>query len=294
VLVQDSVSPMALTFGSTSLLTSSAAQTVTVTNTDTAQTLIISSGPVVTGDYSVSSNTCTSLLAPGQSCTIGVTFTPTSPGSRLGTLIINGPNGNSFPATVQLSGTGNGAGTTGVSGTTTSTSGFSLTGPATWAVTKGTAASIPVVLTSPAGYSGNVMLSCAPTNICSLSATGSSSANGTNYSINVPVSGATSIPVTVTVTMPAGNTVLIGNLMRPGRLLATLLPFGGIGLALAGRRKRWLLALGLILCLALGMLGCGGGATSSNGGSSTPQVTITATPQPGTAPPPLVVALSVS
>ena len=116
VLVLDTVSPATLTFGSTTLGATSASQTVTVTNTDSKQTLIISSAPVFTGDFSLSSNGngCTTLLAPGQSCTIGVTFTPIAPGSRVGTMIVNG-NGATFPATVQLVGTGNGAGT--VSGT---------------------------------------------------------------------------------------------------------------------------------------------------------------------------------
>ena len=75
--------------------------------------------------FSISSNTCNTLLTPGQYCTIGVVFTPTLPGQAQGntaSLIING-NGNSMPATVTLTGIGSGAGSTG--GTTT-TPGFTM------------------------------------------------------------------------------------------------------------------------------------------------------------------------
>jgi hypothetical protein len=67
--------------------------------------------------------------------------------------------------------------------------------------------------------------------------------------------------------------------MKPGRLLATLFPFGAIGLVFAGRRRGWLLMLGLAACLVLGMVACGGGGGASG---SQQQVTVTATPQTGT------------
>jgi hypothetical protein len=280
VLVQDSVSPLTLSFPSTALGTTSAALTVTVQNTDPKQTLIISSSPVIGGnnasDFAVSSNTCTTNLTLGQSCTFGVTFTPTAPGSRIGTLIING-NGNTFPATVSLTGVGNGAGSIGSAGAD-----FTLTPSSTsLAVTPGTAATFTVTLTPSSLFTGTVQLACTPTGgaTCSISPA----------SITV-VSGTTSYPATVTVNIPAGSTVTVTELMRPGRLLATLLPFGGIGLVLAGRRRRWLLLLGLAVWLALGMMGCGGSSSSSS--SQTPKVTITATSQSGSVQ--AVVPLSVS
>ena len=278
-LVQDSVSPTTLAFPSTTLGTTSAALTVTVQNTDSTQTLILSSSPVISGDFSLSSNGCTSLLAPAQSCTIGVVFTPTAPGSRSGTLIING-NGNSFPATVQLTGTGNGAGSVGSTGS----SGFTLTASATSvSVTKGTPATFGVTVTTTSLFTGTIQLSCVPT--------GNTTCTIAPSSITV-VSGTTSYPATVTVNVPVGNTVTVTELIKPGRLLATLLPFGGIGLVLAGRRRRWLLVLGLAVWLVLGMVACGGSSSSSSG-SSSPQVTITATPQSGSAQA-VAVALSVS
>jgi hypothetical protein len=282
VLVLDSVLPGTLAFGSQVLGTTTAAQTVTVKNIDPAQTLIISSTPVVTGDFALGVNTCITLLLPGQSCTIGVTFTPTVPGSRIGTLIVNG-NGNDFPNTVQLTGTGNGAGSPTGGGTAPSV--LTIT-PSTTSltVTKGTPATFTVTLTAPNSFNQSVTLAC--------TATGGATCTITQPSPN-PVTGAAPSTATVTVSVPAGNTITIGNLIRSGRLLAMLLPFGGIGLVLVGRRRRWLLVLGLLVCLAFGMVGCGGGGGSSSS-SQPPQVTITGTPQTGNAPPPIIVSLSVS
>jgi hypothetical protein len=283
VLVQDSVSPLSLSFASTTLGTTSAAQTVTVTNTDTAQTLIISSVPVITGDYSLSSNTCNSLLAPGQSCTVGVTFTPVAPGSRIGTLIING-NGNTFPATVSLTGVGNGSGS--VSGSGGTPSALTLTAsPTALTVAKGAQETVTITLTAPTGFSQTVTLAC--------TATGGATCTVTQPSPN-PVTGAAPSTATVTVSVPSGNTITISNLIRPGRLLATLLPFGGIGLIFAGRRRRWLLMLGLVVCLALGMVNCGGGGGGGGGSSSssqTPQLKVTATTPSGSSQ--VVVALTM-
>jgi hypothetical protein len=281
VLVQDSVSPLSLSFASTTLGTTSAAQTVTVTNTDTAQTLIISSVPVITGDYSLSSNTCNSLLAPGQSCTVGVTFTPVAPGSRIGTLIING-NGNTFPATVSLTGVGNGSGS--VSGSGGTPSALTLTAsPTALTVAKGAQETVTITLTAPTGFSQTVTLAC--------TATGGATCTVTQPSPN-PVTGAAPSTATVTVSVPSGNTITISNLIRPGRLLATLLPFGGIGLIFAGRRRRWLLMLGLVVCLALGMVNCGGGGGGGSSSSSqTPQLKVTATTPSGSSQ--VVVALTM-
>jgi hypothetical protein len=282
VLVQDSVSPLSLSFASTTLGTTSAAQTVTVTNTDTAQTLIISSVPVITGDYSLSSNTCNSLLAPGQSCTVGVTFTPVAPGSRIGTLIING-NGNTFPATVSLTGVGNGSGS--VSGSGGTPSALTLTAsPTALTVAKGAQETVTITLTAPTGFSQTVTLAC--------TATGGATCTVTQPSPN-PVTGAAPSTATVTVSVPSGNTITISNLIRPGRLLATLLPFGGIGLIFAGRRRRWLLMLGLVVCLALGMVNCGGGGGGggSSSSSQTPQLKVTATTPSGSSQ--VVVALTM-
>ena len=284
-LVQDTVAPPSLNLGTMNVGSTSTAQNVTVTNNDPNWSLIMSSVVATTtgittgtGDFNVSSNTCTSLLAHGQQCTIGVTFTPTTAGSRLGTLVING-NGNDFPFTVSLSGTGNGTGTS----PTGTTPDFTMTGPASQPVTRGTPATFPISLAAIAGFSQSVSLSCTGTGTitCSVSP------------VQVTVSGTTSQPATVTVNVPAGGGIVIGSLRRPGRLLAVLLPFGMFGLVLSGRRRSWLVLLLLLVFMGVGLIGCGGGGGSSNSGQ--PQsITITGTPNGGATAHSVTIPLTIS
>jgi len=100
------LSASSLTFASQSLGTTSAAQTVTLTNQSSAS---VNVSPVtISGDFAIHSNTCTSVAA-GHMCTVGVTFTPTATGTRTGTLTIN-DTGAGSPELVSLTGTGAAAG----------------------------------------------------------------------------------------------------------------------------------------------------------------------------------------
>ena len=80
-----SASPSSLTFGSQALNTTSAGQTVTITNGGTASATGV--GASITGDFAQTSN-CGSSLAAGAACTVTVTFRPTASGSRIGTLTV--------------------------------------------------------------------------------------------------------------------------------------------------------------------------------------------------------------
>lgn len=97
-----SLSPSGLNFGSQAVNTSSAAQTVTLSNTGTDPLSI--SGISVSGDFT-ESNTCPATLAVGSSCTIQVTFHPTATGTRSGNLSVSS---NSSPPVVSdfVTGTG--------------------------------------------------------------------------------------------------------------------------------------------------------------------------------------------
>jgi hypothetical protein len=102
-----SLSAAALSFGSQSVGTTSAAQGVTLTNGGNAA-LTISSIQVIgtdPGDFKMPSNTCGSSLAANASCTVNVTFTPTTSGSRTATLTFADSATNS-PQSVSLTGTG--------------------------------------------------------------------------------------------------------------------------------------------------------------------------------------------
>jgi hypothetical protein len=100
------VSPTSLAFGNQLHGTSSAPQSVTITNTGAAVlpiTSITLSGPNP-GQFS-QGNTCGSSVAIGGSCTVSVEFAPTGTGKKTATLNVNA-GGNDGTQTVKLSGTG--------------------------------------------------------------------------------------------------------------------------------------------------------------------------------------------
>jgi len=100
-----SLAPTSLTFSSQQVGTSSAAQAVTLTNTGN---VALSVGTLqTTGDFAEVNN-CSATLAPGSSCVINVTFTPTASGVRSGTLTIS-DNAQASPQSVSLTGTGSAA-----------------------------------------------------------------------------------------------------------------------------------------------------------------------------------------
>jgi hypothetical protein len=77
-------SPATLSFGSLPVGTASQAQTVTVTNTGSAPLLI---GAVSgTGDFAETDTCSLQTIAPGNNCVISVVMTPTTMGTRTGTI----------------------------------------------------------------------------------------------------------------------------------------------------------------------------------------------------------------
>src|SRR5258708_23927896 len=96
-----SVSSTSLTFGSQSVGTTSAPQTVTLSSNGTAPLHI--TGISVSGDFA-ETNDCGKGVAAGSTCALNVTFTPTASGTRTGALTINDNAGGS-PQTVSLMGT---------------------------------------------------------------------------------------------------------------------------------------------------------------------------------------------
>ena len=100
---QVSFSPTSLTFSLRLVNTTSAAKTVTVTNTGNATLNINNIG--ITGDFSISAKTCGSTLNAGLSCTVSVKFTPTAAGVRNGSLTFT-DNAPGNPQSVPLKGTG--------------------------------------------------------------------------------------------------------------------------------------------------------------------------------------------
>jgi hypothetical protein len=101
-----SLSPATLSFGSQAVTTASTPQSINLTNTGNASLSICSLA--LTGanasDFA-QTNTCGSALAAGASCTITITFAPTTSGTRTASVTI-ADNAGGSPQTVTLSGTG--------------------------------------------------------------------------------------------------------------------------------------------------------------------------------------------
>jgi uncharacterized protein DUF6519/centrosomal CEP192-like protein len=114
-----SASVTSLVFGVQTVSTTSAPQTITLTNPGTSQ-LTITSIAIEGTDYALT-NTCGGSLQPGQQCTISVQFEPAAAGTRSAQLQIQTNASNVAGGTVLIPLTGTGvAGLPGVTGSPTS------------------------------------------------------------------------------------------------------------------------------------------------------------------------------
>jgi hypothetical protein len=82
--------------------TTSAPQTVTLTNTGTTELKI--SAMKASAQFGMTS-TCRESVAPGADCTISVTFSPKTQGAKSGTVTID-DSASSKPMVIELSGSG--------------------------------------------------------------------------------------------------------------------------------------------------------------------------------------------
>jgi len=96
------VSPASLSFGGVTVGSASSAQTVTLTNHSAAA---LSLSVVASGDFTAGGGTCTGSLAGGASCTMLVTFAPTTTGTVNGVETVTYSAGYT-PQEVKLSGIG--------------------------------------------------------------------------------------------------------------------------------------------------------------------------------------------
>ena len=101
------LAPTSLAFGGQGVGSTSAAQTVTLTNKLAVQAITITSislSGANPGDFA-ETNTCGGSVGAQASCTINVTFTPTATGTRTASVMIT-DNGGGSPQSVGLTGTG--------------------------------------------------------------------------------------------------------------------------------------------------------------------------------------------
>lgn len=94
-------SPSSLSFGQAPIGTTTSSQSVTISNVGTLAATI--SQISVSGDFSLTLNTCGTQLAPQTGCSVSLVFSPTASGNRTGQLIVVDPQGTQE---VPLSGTG--------------------------------------------------------------------------------------------------------------------------------------------------------------------------------------------
>jgi len=258
-----SFSPGSLTFSPQFVGTSSASQAVTVKNAGSAAINISS---IAASANFAQTNNCASSVAASGSCTINVTFTPTSSGPLTGALTItDDANGAGSMQTVALNGTGQDF-------TLGAASGF----PTSVTVAPGQTATYSLSLAAQGGLSGNV----------SFAVTGAPSLTTCTVSPNPAALGAN---VTITCATTRGSAMLPSHRLGP-RLpppqpswyaLSTLLALLVVVALWAMTRRRrhgayasrpTLAALGAALLLMLALLGCGGGGggAGGGGGGSTP------------------------
>jgi centrosomal CEP192-like protein len=197
-----SLSAMAVGFGNQRVGTTSAAQTVTLTNSGNA-TLTISSIAITganSGDFS-QTNTCPvspSTLVSGANCLISLTFQPTGTGNRAASVTIT-DNASGSPHSVTLTGTGTAPAVT-LAPTSLNFAGqLVTTASAAQAITLTNSGSAPLTISSIA-LSGTNSGDFAETNTCPASS--SSLAAGANCMISVTftptATGTRAASVTVT------------------------------------------------------------------------------------------------
>jgi hypothetical protein len=238
------ISPATLSFTVQSVGTTSTAQTITVTsNGDSPLTI---SGVAISGEFAETDNCSGATLGVGATCTIDVTFSPTTPGPKSGTVTIT-DNALGSPHTLPLSG-----GISGVAGD------FSLSiDPTSTAVVAGGTASYLLTITPAAGYNARIDLSCtgAPrAATCSVSPS-SVTLNGAD-----PSTATISVSTAVRTLAPPGSGPSILHPGVGGRWLPWILALLLMATLVVSGRRRALLALGMVTLLVLTWSACAGGS----------------------------------
>ena len=236
------VVPGSVSFATTGVGQTSAATTVTVTNTGAVTALSGLNLSVSTG-FALVNNTCAATLGPGSSCTAGIEFTPAAAGAQTGALTVSS---SSVATSVQVPLSGMGFDFT-----------VAVTGPGTQSVSQGQSAGYTLLVTPLGGGSGSFTFACdaLPTNaLCVFSPA----------SENISAGGSSNVTVAV-------STGSASAMARPVKVLPMVCVL--LLLPLGWRRRRLILVLclgavmgGVASCAGSG--GGGGGGTGGSGGGS--------------------------
>lgn len=266
VLGNVTLTPSALNFGDVGTQISSSAQTLLLSNGNTAALNGISIG--VTGSF-VETSGCGTTLSAGATCAISLVFLPTVAGSQLGTLTVT--SANAVPMAVQLSGIG---------------IAFDLlpTSPTSVSVTSGNAASYSLELEPANGSAGTANVTCGnlpPNSTCTVN----------------PATASLTGPSNIQVVIATGVAAAAG---RRGGMRPTLLSSAGlkwwsclfVWVALWEMRRRSrhirhglhrVLTVSLLAAMLAGIGACGkGGGPLALGGSTPNPLPSSSLTPPGT------------
>jgi hypothetical protein len=213
------VTPSSLSFGNQNVGTTSTSQSITVKNTGTASTSITVAASSSYGQ----TNNCTSSLGGGATCTINVTFSPTTSGSLPGSITIT-DSASTSPQSVSLSGTGTSTGNTTVTVTPASEA-FASTAV-------GDTSAAKIITVKNTGTSSTTISVTASTNFAQSNTCGTLNA-GVSCTISATFVPSTtgaltgSISVTDNATNSPQTVSLTGTGLAPVTLSPTTLAFGG-------------------------------------------------------------------
>jgi hypothetical protein len=260
-----SLSAATLPFGNQQESIKGSPMSVTVTNNGNAG-LMVSSVAVNganAGDFAISANTCSAgTVAVNTSCSVSVTFRPTTTGAETASLQFT-DNAPSSPQSVGLTGTG-----------TDFSIGFAPGGSATATVPAGSPATYNLEVTPINGFSGTVALSCtgAPSESTCMPSEASATPSGNT---------AAAFSVQVTTTAPSITPPGVGRQLRPfdglrvlplvfmSALALTLLAFASRFRGASAQQRcadAFAIPLGFLLLTSALLAGCSGGSGSGGTG----------------------------
>jgi hypothetical protein len=215
-----------------------ASLTLSLANTRTAP--VNQLALAIAGDYAITKPCSVTLLAPGGSCAVTITFTPTAAGARTANFVVTSSDPSS-PLTIPLTGTA--APVAAVSLTVDGGSSSSIT------VKSGRPARYNLAVTALNGYSGTVVLNCTPINpgqyaTCSLLPSSITLTNSTTQSSVATINTVTSVSTASQRRTPARSSLAL-----------CLLPFS----IFFFRRTRGALAITIFATATFFLAGCGSG-----------------------------------
>ncbi|HVH72273.1 MAG TPA: choice-of-anchor D domain-containing protein, partial [Candidatus Dormibacteraeota bacterium] len=247
------VAPTSLSFGTVVIGTTSAAQTVTLTNNTngaiafTSATISGGSPAAANTDYAISANTCSTSIGAGASCTVSVTFKPSVAAAETAKLVLTDGDSTS-PQNVALTGTGSNP-----------PPDFTLNAsPNTLTVAQGAAGTSTISVNPVNGFTSGVTLNCtgAPANsTCMLNPT---SITAPTTSTLTFTAHAMLVPLPISKPAPPLNLLRIMPLFVAAMLVLMLQ-------SRLRQRTRLAIACLIVICITLAACGSGGPAKPAKG-----------------------------